>query len=605
MYDAYKEAAAKEKWTEEHAVYSYFRRVILKKYKKTLKFPRKTRLGRCDICCQLASLASMLTTKEQRAQLKEMKKEHYLMQMAERKEYVLRRQLARDNPNTYLSTICDKSKAIYLPRFAKPGKDDARYGYPMEIYAVREHNKDDRFFYLMPKLWPGDPNVTITILLDYLRRRKEALGELPRTWLLQLDNSGHENKNQFVMGLCAMLVSLNWFDNIVVSFLIPGHTHEDVDQDFSVFWRYAANKNILTVPDLRTALITAFSKQKDSNVTCVLVRKMFDFKQVIPSTTAKINGVQAPFSFLFSRQHLHCVQVRDYCSKGSWSKPIELISGPPTLQAKSIPPCGKKVKKMEKKVKKIVSKFGQRLFFHTGAFTWWRKLLKSKAMPPTWDYEEVAVPTNILTREEHRGKPSPISLPSLLRKQHKHALEEKIKNLVGDDYEQWKRRWEEEKRVEREKKKNSNQRRQNGVRGDSDSDDDSDSGTNTDSDNSDNESSWSENGDSNDGNDDNFNSDDEDDYYTSACTHGPFEDGEDGEPVSDEEEEEEEGIRLSLWRELLNLERKATLTPFLPRRLRPPSSRTTNVRIGPMKSAATKVIIIFFFGSIVKKLKIF
>ena len=42
-----------------------------------------------------------------------------------------------------------------------------------------------------------------------------------------------KNKNVYIIGLCATLVVLGFFKECQLSFLIVGHTHEDIDQRFS------------------------------------------------------------------------------------------------------------------------------------------------------------------------------------------------------------------------------------------------------------------------------------------------------------------------------------------------------------------------------------
>ncbi|WAR06068.1 hypothetical protein MAR_021437, partial [Mya arenaria] len=42
-----------------------------------------------------------------------------------------------------------------------------------------------------------------------------------------------QNKNRYMLGFLAMLVHLGVFRKIKLSFLMVGHTHEDIDQLFS------------------------------------------------------------------------------------------------------------------------------------------------------------------------------------------------------------------------------------------------------------------------------------------------------------------------------------------------------------------------------------
>ena len=42
---------------------------------------------------------------------------------------------------------------------------------------------------------------------------------------VQTDNAGSENKNFYMIGLLALLVHWNWFDQVLHAFLLQGHTH--------------------------------------------------------------------------------------------------------------------------------------------------------------------------------------------------------------------------------------------------------------------------------------------------------------------------------------------------------------------------------------------
>ena len=98
-----------------------------------------------------------------------------------------------------------------------------------------------------------DPNMTITILVEGLHDLRRLYGpswKMPRKLYLQLDNPTGENKNKFLIMFLACLVYFCVFDKIKLSFLLVGHTHEDIDQFFSrlsVVWR---GLNFYSVPQM-------------------------------------------------------------------------------------------------------------------------------------------------------------------------------------------------------------------------------------------------------------------------------------------------------------------------------------------------------------------
>ena len=92
--------------------------------------------------------------------------------------------------------------------------------------------------------WSHSSNMTIAILMNVLYMYKDSL---PPVLYLQMDNCGRENKNRFVFAFCALLVELGVFRKIKVSFLMVGHTHEDVDQMFSRFSNYLRRTDVFTM----------------------------------------------------------------------------------------------------------------------------------------------------------------------------------------------------------------------------------------------------------------------------------------------------------------------------------------------------------------------
>ena len=68
---------------------------------------------------------------------------------------------------------------------------------------------------------------------------------------IQADNCDRENQIKYVFGLCATLVGLGYFSEVQLSFLIVGHTHEDIDQRFSVISGVLKRQDIDSLKELR------------------------------------------------------------------------------------------------------------------------------------------------------------------------------------------------------------------------------------------------------------------------------------------------------------------------------------------------------------------
>ena len=78
---------------------------------------------------------------------------------------------------------------------------------------------------------------------------------LPKKLFLQLDNSVKDNKNRYVMAFCSLLTAKRVFKEVIVGFLIVGHTHEDIDAHFSYLSKLLKMKNTYVLADLMKAFM--------------------------------------------------------------------------------------------------------------------------------------------------------------------------------------------------------------------------------------------------------------------------------------------------------------------------------------------------------------
>ena len=69
----------------------------------------------------------------------------------------------------------------------------------------------------------------------------------PDTLIIQADNSWKRSKNRVIFALLAWFVHLGLFKQIELHCLIQGHTHEDIDQLFSVIARFFWISKIITM----------------------------------------------------------------------------------------------------------------------------------------------------------------------------------------------------------------------------------------------------------------------------------------------------------------------------------------------------------------------
>src|SRR5450759_4357477 len=73
---------------------------------------------------------------------------------------------------------------------------------------------------------------------------------LPRVLKLQLDNALGDNKNRYMFAYLSLLTARQVFEEIIVGFLIVGHTHEDVDAMFGHFSEALKHSPVYTLSTL-------------------------------------------------------------------------------------------------------------------------------------------------------------------------------------------------------------------------------------------------------------------------------------------------------------------------------------------------------------------
>ena len=113
-------------------------------------------------------------------------------------------------------------------------------------YGVLDHGNEILSFYLVPEFHKAGGNLSCTLLWLHLQHLQTLGKKIPPTLYLQMDNCWRDNKNTTVLRFLGYLVHLGIFEQIFLSCLPPGHTHEDIDQKFSVISKRIHQTNLLT-----------------------------------------------------------------------------------------------------------------------------------------------------------------------------------------------------------------------------------------------------------------------------------------------------------------------------------------------------------------------
>lgn len=135
---------------------------------------------------------------------------------------------------------------------------------------------------------------------------------LPRIFKLQLDNCSGDNKNKYVFSYLSLLTARGHFEEVIAGFLIPGHTHEDVDAMFGHFSEALMHDQASCLPDLMALLMNS----RKPNPVPIFVQEVPDFKSYLQpfilSGSDRLVGHKKPRLFRFYVRHdsMPCFQYK-------------------------------------------------------------------------------------------------------------------------------------------------------------------------------------------------------------------------------------------------------------------------------------------------------
>jgi hypothetical protein len=183
-----------------------------------------------------------------RLQIKEFFFVHIRHQMEERRDYWLFKRSAMITPDFFMSLIVDgmDQNTTMVPKMRQTVKNIEScfvktylcgvLVYGIGLYAdvwIDAHHKHDS-------------NQVITSVMHVIVDVRRKKGRLPPTLQIQADNCTPENKNIYMFAL----VGLGYFQEVQLCFLIVGHTHEDIDQRFSIISNMLKRTNINSLKEL-------------------------------------------------------------------------------------------------------------------------------------------------------------------------------------------------------------------------------------------------------------------------------------------------------------------------------------------------------------------
>ncbi|XP_071500356.1 uncharacterized protein [Diadema antillarum] len=327
MYNLMREEL--EEHGEEVCSKAHFLR-IWRKEMSHVSIPKVNRFSKCDVCTQLKQSIERANEKEERQALHQQREEHLTQQKTERLKYYKHAQKARKYPEKYISIIIDgmDQKSTSIPRFYRMSKSlSAAWRLPSHITGTIVHGRGQHMF-VDTKEYPHDSNLTSTILLQVLHRYATTL---PDTLYLQMDNCGRENKNQCILGLCALLVELDVFKKVKLCFLMKGHTHEDIDQLFSRISTHTSKHNIPTLSSLLSHIPKSYSKP---NTTAERIHNIFNIRDWLQTHINRPSHHSHPHQFKITKvKGKAVIHTKKWSNSSEWQATTgcsHILSGHPS-----------------------------------------------------------------------------------------------------------------------------------------------------------------------------------------------------------------------------------------------------------------------------------
>jgi hypothetical protein len=141
----------------------------------------------------------------------------------------------------------------------------------------------------------------------------------PSKLYIQLDNCWRENKNKFVIGFAAWLVFAKVFKKVKISFLIKGHTHENVDRMFSLVSKRLHIDSPKTISQYQHSIRFAVD-----GVQLQMMNSIFDAKKFLEPYLSDMHNHTTPHHFVLFLDDSGQAMMR--CKSYSFTKYSQPIS---------------------------------------------------------------------------------------------------------------------------------------------------------------------------------------------------------------------------------------------------------------------------------------
>ena len=274
--------------------------------------------------------------------LERLKDMHLSQSVTERASYYKHNQKAKTGGKSgekykYVSIILDgmDQAKTRIPHWDRPPKfmdDKQKIDYHLMGTLVEGHGVSGCFIdWSVKQQFSDDSNALLTSLERTIRRvqasRTASGSPQPEVLYIQLDNVG-SNKNHWILAYVFWLVHQKIFEKVKISFLLVGHTHENIDQFFSRLSCALRCQRAMTLPQLIEVAANCWTKNPVSHIET----EMIDFKSWLdtmePEPVYNIKKQQV-FTVKRNSEGKVVMRAKRYSNSAFYGEDIELLKNIP------------------------------------------------------------------------------------------------------------------------------------------------------------------------------------------------------------------------------------------------------------------------------------
>lgn len=232
-----------------------------------IKFRIRKKVGMCSTCFSLREKLMATRIREEKQMILKDIEDHQKLQSTLRRMYYRRRERARNSEDEecFITDAMDGMKTV-IPSFFKYDKrisEQVANLFKIKLQGTIIHGRHINFRVCMPWISLGADLVCTCLYLGILEEEKSK--SFGPEWHFQLDGAS-DNWCITTMAFMGWLVLNGTAKSITMHRLLVGHTHEDIDQLFSLLSEYmngrglrGAGHDILTMEELRESIPVAIT----------------------------------------------------------------------------------------------------------------------------------------------------------------------------------------------------------------------------------------------------------------------------------------------------------------------------------------------------------